>query len=85
MALIKCPDCQKMISDSAETCIHCGRPSTSGKTDFNARLAEIGHKSIVTHIPKCPTCGSTNVGARPFGARLFGLRTMQCRNCSHSW
>lgn len=26
MALIKCPDCGKMISDSAKTCIGCGRP-----------------------------------------------------------
>lgn len=26
MALIKCPDCGKEISDLAEACIHCGRP-----------------------------------------------------------
>lgn len=26
MALIKCPDCGKMISDSATMCIGCGRP-----------------------------------------------------------
>lgn len=26
MALIKCPDCGKMISDIAKTCIGCGRP-----------------------------------------------------------
>jgi hypothetical protein len=25
MALIKCPDCQHDISDTAPTCIHCGR------------------------------------------------------------
>lgn len=26
MALIKCPDCGKMISDKATMCIGCGRP-----------------------------------------------------------
>jgi uncharacterized membrane protein YvbJ len=25
MPLITCPDCQKEVSDSAPTCIHCGR------------------------------------------------------------
>lgn len=25
MGLLKCPDCQRDISDSAPTCIHCGR------------------------------------------------------------
>jgi hypothetical protein len=29
LALIKCPDCQKDISDLAEVCIHCGRPIPS--------------------------------------------------------
>jgi len=26
MALIKCPDCSKEVSDKAATCIHCGSP-----------------------------------------------------------
>jgi len=26
MALIKCPDCGKEVSDTAKTCIGCGRP-----------------------------------------------------------
>lgn len=26
MALIKCPECQKEISDKSSTCIHCGYP-----------------------------------------------------------
>ena len=26
MALIKCPECGKEISDRAEVCIHCGLP-----------------------------------------------------------
>jgi len=26
MALIKCPECEKMVSDKAKACIHCGYP-----------------------------------------------------------
>ena len=26
MALIKCPECKKEISDKSKTCIHCGCP-----------------------------------------------------------
>lgn len=26
MPLIECPDCSKLVSDSAPTCVHCGRP-----------------------------------------------------------
>ncbi len=26
MALIKCPECEKEVSDKAKTCIHCGCP-----------------------------------------------------------
>ena len=27
MALIKCTDCEKEISDKAQACIHCGCPN----------------------------------------------------------
>ena len=26
MALIKCPECRNMVSDKAQSCIHCGAP-----------------------------------------------------------
>ena len=26
MALIKCPECRNMVSDKAQSCIHCGVP-----------------------------------------------------------
>lgn len=29
MALVRCPDCSKEISDQAASCIHCGRPMAS--------------------------------------------------------
>ena len=34
MALIKCPECGKEISDKAKVCIHCGYPLNEQKEDF---------------------------------------------------
>lgn len=50
----------------------------------------------VTHVPKCPTCGSTNVkkigaGKRWVSTGMFGLassnlgKTMQCGSCGAKW
>lgn len=33
MALIKCPECGKEVSDQAEVCIHCGYPLTAKKAE----------------------------------------------------
>lgn len=33
MALIRCPECGKEISDQAEYCIHCGYPLHSMKRE----------------------------------------------------
>ena len=45
MALIKCPDCDKEISDSAESCVHCGYPlkkdATDAKPQAEANMAVI--------------------------------------------
>lgn len=32
MGLVTCPDCGRMISDSAPRCLHCGRPMARGRT-----------------------------------------------------
>lgn len=37
MALIQCPDCKKEISDSAQSCIGCGRPMTQNNNQENDR------------------------------------------------
>ena len=65
MALIKCPECGKEISDKAENCIHCGFPiknnaeiqqTTETKT-FNGiyRYTLRGQKEVY-----CPRCKSEN-------------------------
>lgn len=48
------------------------------------------------NVPKCPTCGSTNIekisfGKKAFGGALFGIfssdvrKTMHCKNCGYKW
>ncbi len=41
MALIKCPECGKEISDKAPACIHCGFPleSVTSKENENCIIA----------------------------------------------
>ena len=45
MALIKCPECGKEISDSADKCIHCGYPIKKAIAKHHVKK-----KSIVTII-----------------------------------
>lgn len=48
------------------------------------------------NIPKCPTCGSTNIekislSKKAIGGAMFGLfssnvrKTMYCKNCGYKW
>jgi hypothetical protein len=73
MALIKCPDCKKDISDSAAACPFCGRP----KSVYNFQLPG--------GMPSCPSCHGYNVGKIPVGFRLLGLRHHKCWGCGHTW
>lgn len=38
MALIKCPECGKEVSDRAKTCIHCGCPLEEASSAGNVRI-----------------------------------------------
>ena len=58
MALIKCPECGKEISDKANVCIHCGFPLNEQKedvsiTDFHLRNTSlIDEDTIIGEIRK---------------------------------
>ena len=52
MALIKCPECGKEISDKAPSCIHCGFPLTSISTQSQDNTHQKG-KSVKESI--CPS------------------------------
>jgi len=51
MALIKCPECNKEVSDKAPACIHCGNPlnvrPVQGKAIFKATVSNV---AILTHF-----------------------------------
>ena len=74
--------------------------------DFNLKMSQFKtnveaekqskEKSKQTNIPKCPTCGSTNIkkisGTKRYvSTGLFGLgssnvgKTMECKNCHYKW
>ena len=48
MALIKCPECRKEISDKARACPNCGYPVNEEKKEKRINLV----------AAKCPNCGS---------------------------
>lgn len=49
MALIKCPECGKEISDKSSTCIHCGYPIQNEAKQY---------LQIESEAAICPECGS---------------------------
>lgn len=55
MALIKCPDCGKEISDRAANCIHCGCPVGSAqdgvlRVQLNSYMKMLGTMSICVNF-----------------------------------
>lgn len=64
MALIKCPECQKKISDKAQTCIYCGYPinqqvivnntQTKGSNRVRGKCPKCGKEM---HLLSCRHCG----------------------------
>lgn len=53
MAIIKCPECGKEISDKATQCIHCGCPI---EIEFKYYCKECGAEILETD-KVCPNCG----------------------------
>lgn len=43
MALIKCPECGKEISDKAQSCIHCGCPIQTQKIESKLIIKALKH------------------------------------------
>lgn len=95
-----CSDCNAFF-DSSEyidgKCPDCGGTRVMSEEDYY-RSIENHPSSTPTpqNIPKCPTCGSTNVeristAQKAFGFALVGLfssnlgKTMHCKNCGYKW
>ncbi len=54
MALIKCPECEREISDRAKACPHCGFPLDNESGGEEAKPAKT--KFVAA---KCPSCGAS--------------------------
>lgn len=78
MALIKCPECGKEVSDKAPACIHCGFPmelienevekvtiskEASSKTGYSMELIDYGNKKIPVATVLKNTLGINDVDA----------------------
>ena len=146
MALIKCPECGKEISNKAKCCIHCGYPldevssneykdiltreclnekedthnfsqkinSSFDKINYTQKQPEtlrdlvqkrdsetknieiIESQPISKPVPKCPTCGSTNIEKISTTKKAVGFvavgifssnfgKTMRCKQCGYKW
>ena len=138
MALIKCPECGKDVSDQSDKCIHCGYPIKI-KTIINNQEYDLSYelklvlsgknieaiksvrekvglgladgKSIIDYMsqhhkcpiamnfnqqrefnfPKCPKCGSTDIGVTNRGYSLMwgfigsGKPMNVCKKCGYKW
>ena len=64
--LIKCPECEKEISDQAEVCIHCGCPidtskdaSNNASNDAKDDTSKAHQEEDIEFPRKCKKCGYT--------------------------
>lgn len=88
-------DLQEMYQKAIDYC-----HSSEGQKAYDKILNNITNTEITNSksedIPKCPTCGSTNVrkistGKKAFGFAMVGLfssnlgKTMECKNCGCKW
>jgi ribosomal protein L37E len=66
MPLVRCPDCGRQISDSASTCISCGRPMTAQQSVAAVAAVLVGQASSsppaeIPDLPatwRCSRCGA---------------------------
>ena len=52
MALIKCPECNEDISDSVDTCIHCGYRLKNQNDDIKTKVIIHSYKELFVVNPK---------------------------------
>lgn len=83
MPLIKCPDCEKEISDRAASCIHCGCPisGVDASSTIATIIKEISKTEQTTRT--CPKCQATQ-GFRTVGSILGNDATLINTNSATS-
>lgn len=77
MPLITCPDCHHQISDSAESCPHCGKPMQTAIKCPNCK------SSNVQKIAAASKVGSALMWGVFAAGKL--TKTYQCKDCKFRW
>lgn len=54
MSLIKCPECEREVSDKSEVCIHCGYPISKIKNAVSSELENEEFQSSTEYPPLAP-------------------------------
>lgn len=104
---IICPECKREVESNVTACPNCGFDIylyvSEYKRIYDKKVAAYDGAKISgepvqaqLNVPKCPTCGSTNIvkisGAeRALNAAAFGLLGNRrkyhwhCNNCKYEW
>ena len=110
MVSYKCPNCGRIYNYGNEgwyQCMNCKYPLKRPEEVSNVKHPELNPMLNDSHVigtvtnnsksvPKCPTCGSSNISKigtinRMVSTGLFGLasskigKTHKCNNCGTTW
>jgi hypothetical protein len=87
MALIKCPDCGKEISDKTEKCLHCGCPINPAiipreRTDLNTHTSTDVNSKIVVQSKEGCFLQTLNVGCMIVAIIIILIIIAELKVCS---
>lgn len=77
MALIKCSDCGREVSSSADKCPNCGRPMFTGIRCPNCQSTD------VKKISAASKAGSALMWGVFAAGKL--TKTYECKSCNYRW
>jgi hypothetical protein len=81
MALIKCPECGKEISDKAPSCPNCGCPADIIKEEIEQQKIE---ESKPKMVQACSVCGDINFNVSSPGYKQRFCLECKSRNITHT-
>lgn len=101
--IMRCPLCGKVYPANETICKRCCNQRLISESEYKNRGGQPSLKSYQTksnsankNVPKCPTCGSTNIEKissfdKAARAVMFGLFSktarsqFKCTNCGYKW
>ena len=80
MALIKCPECGKDVSDRATTCIHCGYPLISTTTEQQTLVSSLSQVASSSPQPVKPASPTVTTSFALFSSDKEYVN-IECKRC----